>query len=315
MMNKNDVVAVVMGGPSAEREVSLVTGGAIAGALREKGYNVVEIDLDPKKLAEQLEKCGAKVVFNAVHGLYGEDGRLSAVLEMLGIPYTGSGMLASAWAMDKAVSKRVMQAAGIPTPASLIFSKGEACDYRAHIMETFEKLPVVIKPATQGSSIGVEIVKDEDEIAEAMEKAFIYSREVVAEEFICGKELTVAMMPDGGEVVALPVINIVPHSGVYDFHSKYTKGETEYLVPAPLDEDTTRQVQEISLATYKLLGCSGVARADVMLDAEGKGYVLEVNTVPGMTATSLVPQAAAAVGISFPELCERILLSASLDDK
>lgn len=198
MMNKNDVVAVVMGGPSAEREVSLVTGAAIAGALREKGYNVTEIDLDPKKLAEQLEKCGAKVVFNAVHGLYGEDGRLSAVLEMLGIPYTGSGMLASAWAMDKAVSKRVMQAAGIPTPASLIFIKGEECDYRARIMETFEKLPVVIKPATQGSSIGVEIVKDEAEIAEAMEKAFTYSREVVAEEFISGKELTVAIMQDKG---------------------------------------------------------------------------------------------------------------------
>ena len=147
------------------------------------------------------------------------------------------------------------------------------------------------------------------------DKEIPYAVEVVVEEFIQGKELTVAIMQDGGMAVALPVINIVPHSGVYDFHSKYTKGETEYLVPAPLDKETTRHVQELAVATYKVLGCSGVARVDVMLDEAGKGYVLEANTVPGMTATSLVPKAAAAVGISFPDLCEKILLSASLNDK
>ncbi|MDO5380716.1 MAG: D-alanine--D-alanine ligase [Acidaminococcaceae bacterium] len=314
-MDKNDVVAVIMGGPSAEREISLVTGAAIAGALREKGYNVAEIDLEPKKLAEQLAACGAKVVFNAVHGMYGEDGRLQTLLEMLEMPYTGSGMLASALGMDKAASKRILQAAGIATPKALIFVKGEAADYRSKIMSVFQKLPVVIKAATQGSSIGVEIVDNEADIDAAVQKAFAYSREVVVEEFISGKELTVAIMQDGGKTVALPVINIVPHSGVYDFHSKYTKGATEYLVPAPLDEATTRYVQELAVATYKVLGCSGVARVDVMLDEAGKGYVLEANTVPGMTATSLVPKAAAAVGIAFPELCEKILLSASLNDK
>lgn len=314
-MNKNDVVAVIMGGPSAEREISLITGAAIAGALREKGYNVAEIDLEPKKLAEQLEVCGAKVVFNAVHGMYGEDGRLQTLLEMLEMPYTGSGMLASALGMDKAASKRIMQAADISTPKALIFVKGEARDFTGEILAAFKKMPVVVKPATQGSSIGVEIVKNEADIAAAMQKAFTYSREVVVEEFIQGKELTVSIMQVDGKAVALPVINIVPHSGVYDFHSKYTKGETEYLVPAPLDEVTTRQVQELAVATYRVLGCSGVARVDVMLDEAGKGYVLEANTVPGMTATSLVPKAAAAVGISFPELCEKILLSASLNDK
>ena len=313
-MNKKDVVAVVMGGPSAEREISLVTGAAIACALREKGYNVAEIDLEPKKLAVQLAECGAQVVFNAVHGLYGEDGRLQTLLEMLEIPYTGSGMLASALGMDKAASKRIMKAEGIATPQALIFVKGETIDYKQEIMRTFKQLPVVIKAATQGSSIGVEIVKNETDIDRAVQSAFTYSREVV-EKFIRGKELTVAIMQEEGKIVALPVINIVPHSGVYDFHSKYTKGETEYLVPAPVDEDTTKKVQELAVAAYKALGCSGVARADVMLDADGRGYVLEVNTVPGMTATSLVPKAAAAVGISFPDLCEKILLSASLNDK
>ena len=183
MMNKNDVVAVIMGGPSAEREISLVTGAAIAGALREKGYNVAEIDLEPKKLALQLEECSAKVVFNAVHGMYGEDGRLQTLLEMLEIPYTGSGMLASALGMDKAASKRIMQAAGIATPKSLIFVKGETHDFCGEILSAFKKMPVVVKPATQGSSIGVEIVKNDTDINSAMEKAFTYSREVVVEEF------------------------------------------------------------------------------------------------------------------------------------
>lgn len=262
-----------------------------------------------------MEECSAKVVFNAVHGMYGEDGRLQTLLEMLEIPYTGSGMLASALGMDKAASKRIMQAAGIATPKSLIFVKGETHDFCGEILSAFKKMPVVVKPAAQGSSIGVEIVKNDTDVNSAMEKAFTYSREVVVEEFIQGKELTVAIMQDGGVAVALPVINIVPHSGVYDFHSKYTKGETEYLVPAPLDKETTRHVQELAVATYKVLGCSGVARVDVMLDEAGQGYVLEANTVPGMTATSLVPKAAAAVGISFPDLCEKILLSASLNDK
>lgn len=314
MFNKNQVVAVVMGGPSAEREVSLNTGAAIANALREYGYtNVVEIDLDPRNFGKQLAESKAEVVFNAVHGLYGEDGRLQTLLEIREMPYTGSGMIASVSCMDKVITKRMLRDAGISTPACLIVNKKES-GIKEKIMQRFS-LPVVIKPASQGSSIGVEIVKEEKQLDEALANAFKYSRDILVEEFIGGKELTVSMMQKDGEMVALPVIHIAPHSGMYDYHSKYTKGATEYICPADLDEETTKKVQEISKQAYEVLGCSGVARADVMLDEEGNGYVLEINTVPGMTATSLVPKAAAAAGISFPELCNIILQSASVNNK
>lgn len=314
MFNKNQVVAVVMGGPSAEREVSLNTGAAIANALREYGYtNVVEIDLDPRNFGKQLAESKAEVVFNAVHGLYGEDGRLQTLLEIREMPYTGSGMIASVSCMDKVITKRMLRDAGISTPACLIVNKKES-GIKEKIMQRFS-LPVVIKPASQGSSIGVEIVKEEKQLDEALANAFKYSRDILVEEFIGGKELTVSMMQKDGEVVALPVIHIAPHSGMYDYHSKYTKGATEYICPADLDEETTKKVQEISKQAYEVLGCSGVARADVMLDKAGNGYVLEINTVPGMTATSLVPKAAAAAGISFPELCNIILQSASVNNK
>lgn len=314
MFNKNQVVAVVMGGPSAEREVSLNTGAAIANALREYGYtNVVEIDLDPRNFGKQLAESKAEVVFNAVHGLYGEDGRLQTLLEIREMPYTGSGMIASVSCMDKVITKRMLRDAGISTPACLIVNKKES-GIKEKIMQRFS-LPVVIKPASQGSSIGVEIVKEEKQLDEALANAFKYSRDILVEEFIGGKELTVSMMQKDGEVVALPVIHIAPHSGMYDYHSKYTKGATEYICPADLDEETTKKVQEISKQAYEVLGCSGVARADVMLDEKGNGYVLEINTVPGMTATSLVPKAAAAAGISFPELCNIILQSASVNNK
>lgn len=314
MFNKNQVVAVVMGGPSAEREVSLNTGAAIANALREYGYtNVVEIDLDPRNFGKQLAESKAEVVFNAVHGLYGEDGRLQTLLEIREMPYTGSGMIASVSCMDKVITKRMLRDAGISTPACLIVNKKES-GIKEKIMQRFS-LPVVIKPASQGSSIGVEIVKEEKQLDEALANAFKYSRDILVEEFIGGKELTVSMMQKDGEVVALPVIHIAPHSGTYDYHSKYTKGATEYICPADLDEETTKKVQEISKQAYEVLGCSGVARADVMLDEEGNGYVLEINTVPGMTATSLVPKAAAAAGISFPELCNIILQSSSVNNK
>ncbi|MDY4919512.1 MAG: D-alanine--D-alanine ligase [Phascolarctobacterium sp.] len=311
-MMKQDVIAVVLGGPSSEAEISRVTGAAIATALREKGYNAKEVELVPDRLLTTLHAMNAKVVFNAVHGKYGEDGRLQSILEAAGIPYTGSGVMASAVAMDKSATKRFLQSAGISTPRCLIINKREASDLavlKAHILEAFG-LPVVIKAATQGSSIGVVIPKEAEEIEPALKEAFSYSENVLVEECIQGKELTVALMQDKDEVKPLPIIWIAPHSGAYDFHSKYTKGATDYHCPAPLDEAVTKHVQELAVAAYRVLGLSGVARVDVMLDEHGQGYVLEANTVPGMTATSLVPKAAAAVGISFPELCERILLSA-----
>ena len=312
-MNKQDVVAVVLGGPSSEAEISRVTGAAIAGALREKGYNAQEVELEPANLIPTLEKMGAKVVFNAVHGMYGEDGRLQSILEAAGIPYTGCGVLASAVGMDKAATKRFLQSAGISSPRCLIINRRDAKDLDAvekEILANFS-IPVVIKAATQGSSIGVHIVKNAKDVKEAVSDCFKYSADVLVEECIKGKELTVAMMEDGDEIRCLPVIWIAPHSGAYDFHSKYTKGATDYHCPAPLSEEVTAHVQKLALDTYKVLGLRGVARVDVMLDENNQGYVLEANTIPGMTATSLVPKAAAAVGISFPELCEKILLSAN----
>jgi len=303
---KNKKIAVVMGGPSAEREVSLNTGTAILTALKEKGYNAVGIDLEPIRFVEQLSKAGIEVVFNAIHGRYGEDGVLQGALELLGIPYTGSGVLSSAMAMDKGISKQIFLSADIPTPRSRLFAKADRKqDLILEILADF-KIPVVVKSAAQGSSIGVMIVEDSEDLSEAINQAFKYSDTILVEEFIEGRELTVAVW--GNETQkALPVIEIVPHSGRYDYQSKYTKGATEYIVPAQLADDITSTVQKVALEAFKQLRCRGIARVDIMLDKDNNPYVLEVNTIPGMTATSLVPKAAAAVGIAFADLCERLL--------
>lgn len=302
---KEKKIVVLMGGPSAEREVSLHTGEAIVEALREKGYDAVGVDFDPPRLSEQLAAAGADVVFNAIHGKFGEDGYLQGALEMMGVPHTGSGVLASAVAMNKAVSKQIFQAAGVPTPSSKTYRSADAAKLAETIARDFS-FPLVIKPASQGSSIGVSIVETPAALDAALQECVAYDDAVLAEAFVDGRELTVAII-DGA---ALPVIEIRPHSGRYDYTSKYTKGASDYIVPAELDAETTACVQAAALAAYEALGCAGVARADVMLGKDGAPYVLEVNTVPGMTATSLVPKAAAATGMSFPELCEKLLLRA-----
>lgn len=305
---KNKKIAVVMGGPSAEREVSLNTGRAILTALTEKGYHAVGIDLDPRRLIEQLEQEKIDVVFNAIHGLYGEDGLLQGTLEMLGIPYTGSGVLASAMAMDKSVSKRMFMSAGIPTPRSRLYNKQDVdIDVLTKEIQEAFGVPVVVKAAAQGSSIGVIIVEDVADIKFAITEAFKYSGHIVVEEFIRGKELTVSIL-GSEQPKALPIIEIVPQSGRYDYTSKYTKGATEYIVPARLEAKLAEDIQRIALDAYKLLGCRGIGRVDVMLSDDNQPYVLEINTIPGMTATSLVPKAAAAIGISFADLCEQMLL-------
>lgn len=295
-----------MGGPSAERAVSLNTGAAILLALQEKGYNAVGIDLEPVRFVEQLTEAGIEVVFNAVHGKYGEDGVLQGALELLGIPYTGSGVLSSAMAMDKGITKRIFLSANIPTPRSSLFTKVDRKrDLTAEIIADFS-IPVVVKSAAQGSSIGVVIVEKSDDLSEAIDQAFKYSESILVEEFIKGRELTVAIWGTD-EPEALPIIEIVPHSGRYDYQSKYTKGATEYIVPAKLTDATTSIVQKVAVEAFTKLECRGIARVDVMLDKDNNPYVLEVNTIPGMTATSLVPKAVAAVGIPFADLCERLL--------
>lgn len=303
---KNKKIAVVLGGPSAEREVSLRTGTAIHKALLAQGYNAVIIDLDPANFAKQLAEQQIDVVFNAVHGLYGEDGCMQGQLDMLGIKYTGSGVLASSVAMDKIISKRIFLASGIPTPDFIIIEKKEIALCIQEILARFS-LPVVIKPPAQGSSVGVEIVKNTTDLQQALLSAFEYADELLVEEFIQGRELTAAVLKTAEQVQALPLVEIAPHSGVYDYTSKYTVGATDYLVPAPLEENITAKIQDMAKQAFCVLGCKGVARADIMLRGS-QAYVLEINTVPGMTETSLVPKAAAAIGMSFEQLCEQILL-------
>ena len=313
-MDKSKTVAVVMGGPSAEEQISLSTGHSVVAALREKGYKVKEIRLVPHMFSEQVKESGADVVFIAVHGLYGEDGRLQSALEMMEIPYTGSGVLASAVSMNKIAAKRVFIGSGIPTP-DYIFLYRKDRDKQDMIQAITDKfsLPVVVKPVSQGSSLGVTIEKEVSGLQKALELAFQYDEEVLVEPYVAGQETSVCMMRQkDGSVKVWPVVLIKPHAEWYDFNAKYSAGGVDHLVPAPLPEEITRTLKDISVAAYEVLGCSGVARTDCIIGEDGNCYVLEMNTVPGMTPTSLVPDAAAAEGLTFGDLCEMILDSAHL---
>jgi len=288
-----------MGGISEEREISLRTGGAILDALKAKGYKAVPIDAG-RDLGRVLKNKKIDIAFIALHGRYGEDGCVQGLLEVMGIPYTGSGVKASAMAMDKATAKKVMLHHGVSTPASTIYNgKGVSK----------VKLPVVVKPASQGSAIGVSIVRKPAALKKAVAYAEGFGGGVLIERFVEGRELTVAILD--GKV--LPTIEIRPRKGFYDYNAKYTKGMTEFLVPAPLKKSVDRRVAREALAAYESLGCSGAARVDVMLDKLGTPYVLEVNTIPGMTSLSLFPMAAAAAGMDYPALCEEMLKGAGLD--
>jgi D-alanine-D-alanine ligase len=313
-MDKDKTVAVVMGGPSAEEQISLSTGHAMASALRSKGYNVKEIRLVPHSFSEQVKESGADVVVIAVHGLYGEDGRLQSALEMMGIPYTGSGVLASSVSMNKLTAKRVFLGSNIPTPDYMFLHRRDRGkqDMIKAITDKFS-LPVVVKPVSQGSSLGVTIEKEISGLQKALDDAFQYDEEVLVEEYIAGQETSVCMMRlKDGSVKVWPVILIHPHAEWYDFNAKYSAGGVDHLVPAPLPEDITRTLKDISVKAFEVLGCAGVARTDCMVDKDGKCYVLEMNTVPGMTPTSLVPDAARAEGTDFGDLCEMILETAHL---
>lgn len=306
---KDKVIAVVMGGPSAEREVSLRTGKAISKALKDKGYKIVDIDLIPEKFSEQLAKANVDIVFNAVHGLYGEDGKLQGYLDMLGIPYTGSMLEASAIAMNKHVTKQLLSLANIPSPQGVFIDKSDNIDNCLDLINKLN-LPIIVKPNSQGSTIGVTIVKKIEDIENALKLSFEYSNEVLIEEFIQGKEYTVAVMLDDKDIKVFPAIEIVPHSGAYDYQSKYTLGATTYICPAQINKQLSEKLQDYSKKAFSLLKCQGVARVDYMIDDKENIFVLEINTVPGMTETSLVPKAALAQGIDFAQLCEKILFSA-----
>ena len=297
MSKRFQKVAVLMGGPSSEREVSIRSGAAIAAALRGLGYGVADVDVTSTRVEIPPQ---TDAVFIALHGTFGEDGTLQAALEQRGIPYTGSGVASSRLSFDKIESKRVFERQGIPTPRYEILKNGTL----RHL-----PLPVVVKPPREGSSVGVAIVHDESEWGKAVESVAKLGQEILVEAFIPGRELTVGVVGDQ----VLPVIEIRPHRGTYDYKAKYTKGETEYLVPAPVAPDVTRRCQEIAWRVFQSLGCRGMGRVDIRLTAEDEPFVLEINTIPGFTETSLLPKAARQAGIEFPELCERILNLAALD--
>ena len=292
-------IGVLMGGTSAEREISLKTGKAILQALKRKGLKAIPIDVD-KDIAKRLLKERIDLAFVALHGRGGEDGAIQGLLELLGIPYTGSGVLASALALNKVQAKKVFKFHGLPVPRFQVLKKE---DPGSRIQDLRFPLPLVIKPAREGSTIGLSIVHNRKDIGKAMEKAFRYDEEIILEEYIEGKEVTVGIVGDE----ALPVIEIRPQDAFYTYEAKYIKGLTDFVIPARLPKRAYSQVQRIALAAYDALGCHHFARVDIIVNKKNKPYLLEVNTIPGMTATSLLPQAAAKRGISFDDLVLKIL--------
>lgn len=282
-------LVVLKGGPGAERVVSLRSGAAVAKALRSAGAIVDEIELEGM---EVTIPGGTELVFNLIHGTFGEDGRLQALLDELGIPYTGEGAEGSRIAFDKILTKRALVHAGVPTPRFEVLSFGE---------NPTLPLPVVIKAPRQGSSVGVHPVRDPSDVPAALADCLLHGNEILVEEMIEGRELTVGVLGDQ----SLPVVEIRPGEGFYDYANKYTKGATEYLVPAPLSVAETAAVQRVALEAVRALGLSVYSRVDVLLGKEGP-TVLEINTIPGMTETSLLPKASEAAGIPFASLCARI---------
>ncbi|MBI4126927.1 MAG: D-alanine--D-alanine ligase [Deltaproteobacteria bacterium] len=294
-----------MGGPSKEREVSLRSGRAVLAALQRRGYDAVEIDA-AADLPDRLRREGIAAVFIALHGKLGEDGCVQGMLEWLGIPYTGAGVLGSSVGMDKVVCKRTAQSLGIPVAPDAIFIAGR--DDPTTFGTTLPmSLPVIVKPSREGSTINVTIVQTTAELSAAIPHACESDGTVLVEKYVKGTELTVGLL----EGKALPVVEIVPKSGFYDYTSKYTKGMTEYIVPARIDAETTKALRAWSEKLAEIVGAVGFARADYMMENHDVVF-LELNTIPGMTDLSLVPMAARAAGIEFDELCERILEGASL---
>ena len=291
-------VAVLLGGKSAEREVSLKSGGMVLAALRKKGVDAHPFDPKEKDLLE-LVKERFQRVFIALHGGFGEDGTVQGVLEWLGIPYTGSGVLASALAMDKVRTKRLWAAEGLPTAPYEVLAK----DTNLRTVAKKLGVPLFVKPASEGSSVGMTKVKKAGDLEEAYALAVNYDPVVIAERFIDGAELTVAIV---GERV-LPIIRIETPREFYDYEAKYIANDTRYLIPCGVAEKKEKELQAICLKAFRSLGCRGWGRVDLMLDKRGRPYLLEVNTSPGMTDHSLVPMAARAVGISYEDLCVQVL--------
>ncbi|MCM0080203.1 D-alanine--D-alanine ligase [Geomonas sp. Red32] len=297
---KHKKIGVLMGGLSAEREVSLSSGQAVLRALNSLGYRAVGIDVG-RDLAGRVAAEGIEIAFIALHGRFGEDGSVQGLLELMGIPYTGSGVLASALAINKIFSKTVFSAAGLSVAPYQVLRRGEPLNLSF-------PLPVVVKPSQEGSSVGVSIVKELSQMAAALEEAFKYDSEILVETFIAGREVQVGIL-DGR---ALGAIEIVPKREFYDFEAKYTAGMAEHILPARLPEATYEKVLRAGEKAHACLACDCYSRGDFLVTESGDCYILEVNTLPGMTDLSLLPEIAGGAGISFQYLVEKIVLSASL---
>ena len=296
----NSKIGVLMGGLSSEREVSLATGNAILNALMEKGYHAITIDVD-RDVAKKIHDNAIGVAFNALHGKFGEDGAIQGLLEIMGIPYTGSGILASALGMNKTMSKQVFKSWGLNVgPYEVIYQSTEK-----KIKDAFKgiKFPAVVKPHAEGSSVGVSLVFKHEDAEPAVDLAFKYSNEILIEKFIEGKEVQVGILGDK----ALGAIEIKPKRAFYDYTAKYEIGMSEHFFPARIPDSVYKKTLQAGLIAHRAIGCRGYSRVDFMIDEYGVPYILEVNTLPGMTSTSLLPEIARGVGISFSELVEEIL--------
>jgi D-alanine-D-alanine ligase len=304
-------VAVLKGGRSLERQVSLKSGAQVQDALERLGHRVVAVDAGPD-LVERLMELRPDAAFVALHGRDGEDGTVQELLEVLGIPYTGSRVAACIRCWDKVLAKHLLRAEGIPTPDFHAFSETAFRELgAAQALPAIERqlaFPLVVKPAAQGSALGIKFARGAGDVPAALVSAFSYDRKVLLERYVPGRDLAVSIVEQDGAPRPLPIVEAVPNEkDFYDFEARYEIGRTDFVCPADLGDDVTARVHELALEVHRLLGCRGLSRVDLMLDADGSPWVLEANTVPGMTETSLLPQAADAAGIGFDELVARIL--------
>jgi len=303
-------IGVLRGGQSGEREVSLRSGQSVLEALARQGFDAVSIDPGPDLIA-QLCEANVDVVFNALHGGAGEDGTIPALLDYAAIPYSGSGMVASALAMNKLLTKRLLRSAGLPTPDFVHVTRQVDLNDQVGAALDHLGLPVVTKPLAEGSSLNVSIPKDEVALRDALAKLLAEYGEALVERFCSGTEITVGVLGVGESLRALPVLELVPHKEFYDYEAKYTKGLTELIAPARISKSATQSAQEIAVHAHQELGCLGISRVDMHLDEAGQVWVHELNTIPGLTKLSDIPAAAAAAGMSYDEVILEILASAT----
>ncbi|MFQ5574001.1 MAG: D-alanine--D-alanine ligase [Terriglobia bacterium] len=309
-------VAVLMGGRSLERDVSLKSGQRVSEALRKNGHPVVELDVN-ENLVDDLLEAKVGLVYIALHGKFGEDGTVQELLEILGLPYTGPGIFSSILAFDKVLSKEIFIQEKIPTPDFYTLSTGAfkemgASSALGHVVKKIG-LPLIVKPASQGSALGIRIAHKAEQLPEALIGAFSYGDKVLLEQFVTGTEVAVSIIGHK-EPTALPIVEVIPKKEFFDFESMYTMGETDYFVPARLKRDVAEKVRSTALQVHSALKCDNLSRVDMIVGKDGVPYVLELNTSPGMTDTSLLPMAAEAAGIAFPDLVEK-LTGFALEDR